>query len=233
MLKKLLFIFITLVAVVTLSAFDIRSFRHQNRTFAKISTNNLLAISWQNAFCQTHKNKRECRNLKPKDYINTHFTLHGLWPQPRSRVNCKAPSKIKLDKDLYSELIKYMPAAKNGLFKHEWRKHGSCYGKSASEYVKDSLSLLKQINNSEVQKLFSKNIGKRLTIQEIRYAFDKSFGKGSGRKVKMNCKNGLITELWINLKGEITPKSDLSELLKGAKRFHGGCKKGKVDEFGY
>jgi len=81
----------------------------------KLSTNNLLAISWQNAFCQTHQNRRECRNVKPSAYSASHFTLHGLWPQPRSKVNCKGTRKVYLPKPLYQELLKVMPAAKSGL----------------------------------------------------------------------------------------------------------------------
>ena len=205
----------------------------ESQSFAKVSTDNLLAISWQNAFCETHKKKRECRQLEKSSYAASHFTLHGLWPQPRSKVNCHGPKKVKLPKALYKELAEVMPAVKSGLQNHEWKKHGTCYGKSPSEYFEDAISLLKQINTSQVREFFARNVGKRVSVEQVRRAFDKSFGKGSGRKVKMVCKNGLITELWINLKGKITPKTDIKELLKGAKNVHGGCKRGVIDGFGY
>jgi ribonuclease T2 len=67
----------------------------------------------------------------------------------------------------------------------------------------------------------------------VRFAFDKAFGKGSGRKVKMVCKNGLVTELWINLKGEIEEDTDIAKLLKKAPIAKGGCQKGKVDAVGF
>jgi ribonuclease T2 len=126
-----------------------------------------------------------------------------------------------------------MPAAKSGLQNHEWKKHGTCYGKDDDGYFRDAINLTKQVNSSAVQELFAKNIGKSITSQQVRRAFDKSFGKGSGRKVKLNCKKGLITELWINLDGEITPQTKLSDLLKRAKRAKGGCKRGKVDRVGF
>ncbi len=233
MLKKLLIALALVLISVGGFAYSNRGFKSEQKSFSKISTNNLLAISWQNAFCQTHQNKRECRNVKPSHFQASHFTLHGLWPQPRSKVNCRGPRKVRLDKDLYSELLEVMPAAKSGLQNHEWKKHGTCYGKKPEGYFRDAINLIKQINSSEVQKLFAKNIGKTLSLDQVRRAFDKTFGKGSGRKVKLNCKNGLITELWINLKGKIDNNTKLSNLLRGAKNAKGGCKRGKVDEVGF
>ncbi len=228
-MKKILAIIFTVV--LALGAYN--QSKSKDKYATKVSTDNLLAISWQNAFCQTHQKKRECKNVKNGAYTNTHFTLHGLWPQPRHKVNCKGSNKVWLDKLLYNELLKVMPAAKSGLHKHEWKKHGRCYGKSDDEYFKDSIALIKQINNSAVQKLFSKNISKLLTLKQIQMAFDKSYGKGAGRKVKMMCKSGLITELHINLEGEITTQSALKTLLKNAKNAKGGCRSGKVDKVGY
>jgi len=233
MLKKLL-IALALVAMgVGGFAYSNKNFKSEHKSYSKLSTDNLLALSWQNAFCQTHQNKRECRNVKPSHFSASHFTLHGLWPQPRSRVNCKGPRKVRLEKNLYHELLEIMPAAKSGLQNHEWKKHGTCYGKKPDGYFKDAINLAKQVNNSEVQKLFAKNVGKTISIEQVRRAFDKSFEKGSGRKVKMNCKKGLITELWINLDGKIDEKTPLQTLLKSAKRAKGGCKRGRVDEVGF
>lgn len=207
--------------------------RGTNKTFSQLSTDNLLAISWQNAFCQTHQNKRECRNVKPTAFSASHFTLHGLWPQPRNRVNCRGERKVFLEKKLYQELLEVMPAAKSGLHKHEWKKHGTCYGKKPDAYFADSIALLKQINHSAVRELFAKNVGKELSKKEVMIAFDKAFGKGAGRKVKMMCHKGLITELQISLKGKITPTTPLDALLQKASKQHGGCLKGRVDAVGF
>jgi len=232
-MKKLLTMILFTVLTVGGFAYS-KSKHHSSKEFVtKVSTDNLLAISWQNSFCETHRKKRECRNVPATAYSASHFTLHGLWPQPRNKVNCRGEKKVFLEKKLYQKLIEVMPAAKSGLHKHEWKKHGTCYGKKADRYFEDSISLVEKINNSEVQKLFAKNIGKSLSKKSIMLAFDKSFGKGSGRKVKMMCHKGLISELQINLSGEITPNSDISKLLKSAKNAKGGCRKGKVDKVGF
>ncbi|MCH9814458.1 MAG: ribonuclease T2 [Epsilonproteobacteria bacterium] len=232
-MRKILTVLLLTILAIGALAYSQSSERNSKKYASKVSTNNLLAISWQNAFCETHQNRRECRNINPKGYAASNFTLHGLWPQPRNRVNCKGDKKVWLEKSLYNDLLKVMPAAKSGLHKHEWKKHGTCYGKPADLYFEDSIALIKQVNNSSVRDLFAKNIGKSLTKKEVMQAFDKSFGKGSGRKVKMMCRKGLITELQINLKGEVTTQSDMATLLKGASNAQGGCRKGKVDRVGF
>ncbi len=206
---------------------------YTNKSVTEVSTNNLLAISWQNAFCQVHQNRRECHNVRPTAYSASHFTLHGLWPQPRSKVNCKGSGKVYLPKKLYRELLQVMPAAKSGLHKHEWKKHGTCYGKDPEHYFEDSISLLNQINSSAVRELFAKNVGKTITKEQLNRAFEKAFGKGTGRKVKMVCNRGLVTELWINLKGKIEAGSDIAGLMKRAPNVKGGCQRGKVDAVGF
>jgi ribonuclease T2 len=233
MKKKLFMTLFTLLLTVAGLSYNKYHDRSDTKHFSQLSTDNLLAISWQNAFCQTHQKKRECRNVKPTAYSASHFTLHGLWPQPRNRVNCKGARKVFLEKKIYKELLEVMPAAKSGLQHHEWKKHGTCYGKSADAYFADSIALVKQINNSDVQKLFASHIGKQLTKKQVMQAFDKSFGKGAGRKVKMMCKKGLITELQINLMGKIDTNTPLSTLLKKARNAKGGCQKGRVDAVGF
>jgi len=228
-------IFTTLLLVLAIGAFAYTQSKQSNskQWSTKVSTDNLLALSWQNAFCETHRSKRECRNVDLNSYNSSHFTLHGLWPQPRNRVNCRGGKKVWLDKKLYNNLQRVMPAAKSGLHKHEWKKHGTCYGKSADVYFEDSIYLIDKVNNSAVAALFGKKIGQVLTKKELMQAFDKSFGKGAGRKVKMMCNKGLITEIQINLNGKISKGVDISKLLKSAKNAKGGCQKGRVDKAGF
>ncbi len=229
MIKKIVLSLLFILLSVALYAYSNTS----NTLDAKVSTRNLLAISWQNAFCQTHQKKRECRNVKQTDFSATHFTLHGLWPQPRNNTYCKPTKKLWLNPTLYNELLHVMPAAKSGLHQHEWKKHGTCYNTSPERYFRDSIDLLQQINTSYVRDFFVRHIGKTVSIKQVRLAFDKAFGKGSGRKVKMQCKSGYITELQINLEGDISKAKTLSTLLKNAPMAHNGCQKGVIDRVGF
>ncbi len=229
-MKKLFTLLLTVLISSLLYAYSAKS---SVPVKTEVSTNNLIAISWQNAFCETHQNRRECRNVKPTDFSASHFTLHGLWPQPRNNTYCKKSEKVWLDKALYKELLHVMPAARNGLHQHEWKKHGTCYNSSQERYFKDSISILKQINNSKVRDFFVKNIGKTVTAKQVRLAFDRSFGQGSGRKIKMNCHKGLITELHVNLLGNVSSLKNISTLLKDAKNAQNGCQKGRIDRVGF
>lgn len=211
----------------------------------KMSKQNLLAISWQNAFCQTHQYKKECKRMSSKDFGASNFVLHGLWPQPRNNQYCNVDKRQKgmdknkqwnrLDKlDLTPKtrerLSKLMPGYGSNLHKHEWIKHGTCYGKGASEYYDDSMDFMTQVNESKVQDFFESNVGKKVSLKDIRQIFDGEFGKGAGEHVTMNCKKGLITELWLHLG---SGSSKLSELLAKGERPKSRCFKGKIDRVGY
>ncbi len=209
------------------------------------SKQNLLALSWQNAFCQTHQYKKECRSMNSKSFGAFEFVLHGLWPQPRNNQYCNVSKKqvgadknrqwyrldkLDLNSTIRSELSKYMPGYSSNLHRHEWVKHGTCYGTSANKYYSDAISLLKQVNSSKVQKYFKDNIGKIVTLKEIRKLFDKEFGNGAGEHVTMNCRGGLVTELWLHIGNGST---NLSELLKRGKTPKSRCQKGRVDGVGF
>ncbi|CAA6823025.1 MAG: Ribonuclease I precursor (EC [uncultured Sulfurovum sp.] len=209
------------------------------------SKQNLLALSWQNAFCQTHQYKKECKAMNANSFGAFEFVLHGLWPQPRNNVYCNVSKKqvgmdknkqwysldkLDLDADTRSNLSKLMPGYASNLHRHEWIKHGTCYGTSADEYYDDSMALQTQVNESKVRQYFKQNIGRMVYLKEIRKLFDKEFGAGAGEHVTMQCKKGLVTELWLHLGSGST---DLKVLFKSGERPKSRCHKGRVDAVGF
>ena len=215
-------------------------------TLAKsTSKQNLLALSWQNAFCQTHQYKKECKSMSLKDFGATHFVLHGLWPQPRNNQYCNASKKeigkdknkqwnrlndLDLNSTVRKELSKFMPGYSSNLHKHEWIKHGTCYGTDANSYYFNAMTLLGQVNESALQKYFKLNIGKQVRLKDIRKVVESTFGKGTGNHVTMNCNRGLITELWFH----IGSKEDaLGALLLKGETPKSRCFKGRIDRVGY
>ncbi|WP_245609174.1 ribonuclease T2 family protein [Sulfurovum lithotrophicum] len=220
--------------------------KYQNSAKPKYS---LLALSWQNAFCETHRSRKECRqplfSFGQKRYSESHFVLHGLWPQPQSNSYCNVDAGLvtldrhgqwnrlpepELDSELKEKLSKVMPGVSSNLQRHEWVKHGSCYGTDAQSYFKDAIILTEQVNGSKVSRFFVNNAGKRVTLKQVRFLFDNTFGKGSGKRVELRCQNGLITELWLHMgnKGE-----DLSTMLKSGKPTRSRCQSGIIDKAGY
>lgn len=206
----------------------------------------LLALSWQPSFCESHSRKKECRTQTTRRYDADHWSLHGLWPQPRSNAYCGVSSidkgidrnkrwhllePLKLSQDTATKLAFIMPGVSSNLQRHEWIKHGTCYGTDADTYYSDSIRLTQQINESIVGKLFTHGVGKQVSLKQVRQHFDKAFGKGAGKKVDMRCdRKGRVSELWINLKGEINADTKISTLLKNSIRAGSKCKIGLIDK---
>ncbi|KQX40526.1 hypothetical protein ASD04_05675 [Devosia sp. Root436] len=214
-------------------------------------TQYILAVNWQPAFCETAPGKPECRNQRSDSFEATNFTLHGLWPQPRDNDYCNVPARqrlasedgdwhdlpeLRLSPGLRRDLDQAMPGTQSGLDRHEWTKHGTCYGTPAEEYYADALDLMLALNTSDVAELFAGNIGRRITLAQLRQAFDDAFGPGAGERVTMDCapdgNRTIITELTIGLTGDITGPEDFATLIAAASPTAGGCKSGMVDPAG-
>ncbi len=216
---------------------------------SSVSKENILALSWHNAFCETHRKKKECqrgwRSLFGKQKGTDRFVLHGLWPQPKSRVYCGVERRYitadrygqwnklpepKLSEETKAGLKEVMPGTDSNLHRHEWIKHGTCYGTDAERYFKNAVALAKEVERSEVAHFFQAHTGRRVGIEKVRALFDRSFGRGAGEHVELRCRDGLVTELWLHLgKGD----SDLAQMLQTGKRVQSRCRYGIVDGVGY
>ncbi len=204
----------------------------------------VLALSWQPAFCESRPDKVECKSQTADRYDASHLALHGLWPQPKRNVFCGVDkATIALDDNrewdrlpapqLTAEtklaLNKVMPGTQSLLERHEWIKHGTCYG-DAETYYKDSVRLTNEVNNSFVQDFFANNIGNKIQTADIRAKFDEAFGKGAGERVRVSCsKDGLISELTIGLKGDISSGTPMADLMAASESTDAGCPAGVVD----
>jgi ribonuclease T2 len=180
-----------------------------------VSTENILALTWQNGFCKAHPRNPACLNRHRGDYSLTNFTLHGLWPK---KEYCKY-KPMNLDKNFMKILTKFMPAARFGLAKHEWKKHGVCFGSDAKTYFLTAIKLTQQFNESLFRQFFVMHMGQSVSLARLRMVFRDVFGKSNVRKFQVICKNGYITEIRINLKGDPV-KEDLYELINNAKEMH-------------
>ena len=211
----------------------------------------MLAASWQPAFCETKPDKVECQTQTPERFDASHFALHGLWSQPRSVGYCRVEQPqieddkagrwdqlpaVTLEPATAEELNKVMPGTQSHLERHEWTRHGTCYGTPPDEYFSDALALMRALNGSAVQRLFASHVGQFLSFADISKAFDQSFGEGAGRRVRMQCArdNGrlIISELTIGLTGNITPQSSLADLIAAAQPTKTECPGGIVDVAG-
>lgn len=236
----------------TTPSLDSSKSQHQPAAPTYRGTQYILAVNWQPAFCELNSRVRECRDQRPNSFEATNFTLHGLWPQPRGNEYCDVSNRDRIAsqdgrwRDLplldltiaqRRELDQVMPGSVSGLDRHEWVKHGSCYDGDQRAYYAASLNLMLALNTSEVAELFGSNIGKRLTLNDIRSTFDRAFGPGAGDRVALECAQDgnrtLITELRIALTGQIDNPDDFASLLLAADPQESRCRSGQVDAVGF
>ncbi|MGC1178917.1 MAG: ribonuclease T2 [Methyloceanibacter sp.] len=209
----------------------------------------VLSLGWEPGFCEGHAEKPECASETLGRLDATHFTLHGLWPQPRRREYCnvsqalintdrqrnwQALPEVDLAADTRARLVIAMPGTQSFLDRHEWIRHGTCYDRSDAEtYFREALSLLDEVNGSAVQALFAANIGQEITAGAVRGAFDVAFGAGAGDHVRLSCKRDgsrrLITEITIGLVAQPGAGHTLADLVKASAATDPGCPGGTVD----
>lgn len=207
----------------------------------------VLAASWQPAFCETRPGRPECRDQTEARPDARRFSLHGLWPQPISSIYCDVGAReqtwskegewrrlpvVALAPETRARLDALMPGTRSELERHQWIKHGTCYGTDPETYFSHSIALLEQLNDSSVRELFAASIGKRLRATEIRAAFDAAFGHGAGERVRLSCDGELIVELRIGLAGVVDAGSDLGTLILAAPKRSPECRGGWVDRAG-
>ena len=94
-----------------------------------------LVLSWSPTFCAGPEagadDALQCERRDGKRYS---FVLHGLWPQYERGypANCRVPGGPRIPGPVIDSMLDIMPSP--GLVKHEYRKHGTCSGLSATEY---------------------------------------------------------------------------------------------------
>ena len=201
----------------------------------------VLALSWQPAFCETHRDKPECRIDDKKSYQARNFTLHGLWPNKKSCGTqygycgevqntpgdfCDYPM-LQLFTETRQELEGVMPSALAGscLQRHEWFKHGTCQTNwSIDEYYEVAIDLTQQFNESGIAYFISRNIGKSINESAFITKVDCAHGSGAHQRIELKCKNGNLVDVYISLPEEIPPGISLGELMEqGESRFKSNC----------
>jgi ribonuclease T2 len=210
------------------------------------STENVLALTWHPAFCEMQPRARECRGRGGERLV-----AHGLWPQAGDRSYCGVAAEVvALDeagrwRDLPPVTLApatrdamqwAMPGAASFLDRHEWLKHGTCYGGEPDGYFADLAGLALAVEDSGVGDFLAAHTGREVDANDIRSAFDRAFGQGAGARVRVDCVDDggrtLIDGLTVELRGEITPEADLGTLMRAAARVPEGCPAGVIDRAG-
>lgn len=94
----------------------------------------VLALSWSPTFCQqggASKSPGQCAAQ-----ANPGFVVHGLWPQNQHGYPSGCDSGARFPSRLAFDSARGVYPGE-GLARHEWREHGTCSGKSPTDYFAD------------------------------------------------------------------------------------------------
>lgn len=211
----------------------------------------LLALSWQPAFCERHPDKPECQLPEGQSLTATGFSLHGLWLDPEGFQYCEVSDQWRridearrwdalpepsLDATTRIRLAGAMPGLVSNLHRHEWIRHGLCFGLDAGRYFTTAMNLQEQVNRSVIPSVMASRQGKDVSVAALRAAFEQSFGVGSGRSLGVYCSQTaartLIGEIRIRLRYPVDETTRLQDALDPSLIEVGNCDRGIVDRAG-
>jgi ribonuclease T2 len=96
--------------------------------------------------------------------------------------------------------------------------------------------MLDQINQSSVGDFMARQQGTRVAVEQIRRAFDRSFGTGASQALTVRCSTDgerrLISELRVALKQPLSETSPVSDVLDRSMASPDNCDAGIVDRMG-
>ncbi len=201
-------------------------------TVADSANINVLALSWQPAFCET-KQTKECENTNPSQYHANNFVLHGYWPGITScngfkytyyqycgnttPQNWEDYPELSLKETTRKDLRIVMPASGFGyLHRHEYFKHGTCQTQwNQDQYYVESMRLTREFNSSSFAEHIRNNIGKSVHKTKLEALLDTEFGEGAHNKVKLQCsKKKDLIDVYIQLPAVVESNTTLSSLLQ-------------------
>ena len=150
----------------------------------------ILALTWSPGFCALEGDRKGREQCEPGRDLG--FVLHGLWPQSEDGdlLDC---DRRPLPRHALRDAEGLFPDP--GLAGYEWRRHGTCSGKSPVEYLADARRARDRIRIPDV---FADPSGERaLRGIEIERAFAAANPGLRGDMVTVVCRRGRLQEVRI------------------------------------
>ena len=171
----------------------------------------VLALSWSSGFCATggaDKGKAQCDRG-----AGLGFVVHGLWPQYErgfpSDCGGGQPSSVALDsaRGLFPDI---------GLARYEWRKHGTCSGKSPEAYFGDVRRARDMI---QIPEKFSRAKGDQsMSPQDILRAFGDANPRLRPGMAAVGCRSGVLQEVRFCLSKDLREFRSCPEVARSSCR---------------
>lgn len=172
----------------------------------------VLALSWSSSFCANGDNRGrdQCRIGS-----NNGFVVHGLWPQYERGFPSDCDSPVRnLPASVMRDAAGVFP--EEGLARYEWRKHGTCSGRSPGDYIADVRRARDKIAIPE--DLQQPKSPQRLAPLDIQRAFvDANRGLRPGM-MAVACQRGMLQEVRVCLSKDLRDFVSCPEVARSSCR---------------
>jgi ribonuclease T2 len=155
----------------------------------------VLALSWSAGFCELNGAGRS--QCEPGGKLG--FVVHGLWPQyehgfPSNCGGAQTPSRLALEraKGVFPD---------ERLARYEWRKHGTCTGRSPGDYFDDVSRAREAVTVPSAFANLSDD--KTLPTIEIERAFLEANPRLRPGMLSVGCERGVLQEVRLCLSKDL------------------------------
>lgn len=160
----------------------------------------VLSLSWSPNWCTLEGDARQSPQCE--DGAGYGWILHGLWPQyhqgwPDYCQSAERPPTRRMT----AEMADIMGTS--GLAWHQWKKHGTCSGLSASGYYALSRQAYEQVVRPVVFRKLDEEV--RLPAAVVEEAFLKANPDLTADGLTVTCRDGFIQEVRVCLSRELSP----------------------------
>lgn len=172
----------------------------------------VLALSWSPNWCAREGDARgsdQCDSRHDHGWI-----LHGLWPQYHQGWPsfCKTAERPP-SRSMSAAMTDISGSA--GLAWHQWKKHGTCSGLSATDYYALSRDAYGMVNRPPVLRKLTQEVA--LPAQLIEDAFLRANTSWHADMLTITCNDGYIEEARLCLSKDLTPVPCGADVLRDCK----------------
>jgi ribonuclease T2 len=158
----------------------------------------VLALSWSPNWCALEGDARHADQCE----TDAGWILHGLWPQCHRGWPAFCPTVERApSRRMTGDMADIMGSG--GLAWHQWNKHGSCSGLTASAYYELSRQAYATVDRPPVFRSLDKPV--TLPAALVEEAFIKANPDLTPDMITVTCKQGHIQEARICLSKSLSP----------------------------
>ncbi|CAK4103480.1 unnamed protein product [Aphanomyces euteiches] len=145
----------------------------------------VFAYSWQAEFCHG-KSYPGCAN--PEPYWETHFTIHGLWPDRSLQLElCTTIGESVLEQYWPNVKVAANTSQYDSIWDHEGKRHGTCSGLDQITYFK---AAIQKIQEHSTPDFIVHNVGQLVSSNAVRNAF------GGLKYAALQCNGDRLAEVY-------------------------------------